>query len=201
MRLNESLEELGVCVEELIKKNGKHVFIMLNKQDLLAFHERDELVKNIQASFEKLLSKFADDIVSEVMDLPGLSFRSGVQLESGLSRIKTIVSGKESKTKFTKVSPTLPIVQAEPTTKQLLEQIEHLARDSQNANIFWESFLSGELPVWNHYNHLQAGYFVILNQLRDGLDIFDYADEFMKHLQRLHESNPGRFRNTTHRCV
>lgn len=86
--------------------------------------------------------------------------------------------------------------------KALVERIkENQKENTASADSFWAGFLDADLPVWDHYNHLRAGYFVLLEGFACGHTVMKCADMFIDHLEMLRSKKPERFRNTTHRYV
>lgn len=204
-RVEESLEEFKFATEVMLKAGGKHLWVMINKQDLLPADQRDETVQNLRSRFMKVLEPFKDKCFVEVFDLPGLSAKSGHQLDQVLSRIRQIMLNEPSSSKPSSKPP--PAESKEfigptpgpPTQDELVERVKKASLGVSSPDVFWKEFLSADITAWDHYTHLRAGYFVMLEGLSVGSSIMDCAEDFIQHLTRLRATNPDRFRNTTHR--
>jgi hypothetical protein len=206
-RLEEGLEELRFATDLMIEAGGKHIWVMINKQDLLPEGQRDEIVQNQRERCIKVLEPFKDKCFTEVFDLPGLSSKSGYQLDKVLARLRQVMLNEKPKPKASLNSPPPPAegkevklaIPAPPTRDELIERVKKAASDISSHDVFWKEFLSAEIPAWDHYTHLRAGYFVMLEGLSVGSSIMDCAEDFIEHLGRLRAAHPDRFRNTTHR--
>lgn len=89
----------------------------------------------------------------------------------------------------------------EPSVPDLSMRILMEGGEGTAAALFWDSFLTGELPEWNHRSHLRAGFFTLLDSLPQGQGVFKTAKVFLDHLKRLKELKPERFRDTEHRTM
>ena len=199
-RLDESLEELHRAVEPLITNKGTHVFILFNKQDLIPESERKDRLDQLRTRFEEATNAYRDKINIDILDLPGLSISSGHRLEEALIHIQSALLGDE-KTKAmrqVKKSPAAPPI---PTKAELIERIKLSSDAAESPEEFWVNFQEARLSLWDHYTHLRAGYFVIIEERSKGKNILEIGEEFVKHIDRLRTTNPDKFRNTTHRTM
>lgn len=76
-----------------------------------------------------------------------------------------------------------------------------LQKDALKPEEFWERFLSSDFEAWDHYTHLKAAYFVLLDNLEAGRNVIESADDFLVHMERLQQADPETFQNTTNRTM
>lgn len=213
----EAMEEVKLNASEFADNGGTHLFVMLNKTDLLRGDNKEKRLEGVRDQVSKAVESLRERIYVEIMDLPELNCKTGKQLDTALARIKDVLDPHpdesiedEPQIKLLKKKQ-MPFVDTEkpavepaspPTYQQLIGRIKDIAAIAEpDDNVFWNNFLTADLPTWDHYTHLRAGYFVVLEQTLLGADILGCADEFVKHLERLHTTRPDVFRNTTHRTM
>ncbi|KAM0075429.1 hypothetical protein ACKRZS_012518 [Fusarium odoratissimum] len=197
-RVEFSLEYLRMGMNMMLEYEAKHMFIIFNKQDLLSEEERPKVVKELKAKIEAEIKPYADKLDVKILDNPGLSALWGCQVHNVMDEIRKTLKPKNA-AKDTKAE----IEQREkgPSEEELRDRIRTANAESADAKTFWESFLDGTLEEWDHFTHLRAGFFVMHDCFGKGLGLLECADEFMKHLNRLREGNPERFRNTAHKTM
>ncbi|EXL73916.1 hypothetical protein FOPG_10858 [Fusarium oxysporum f. sp. conglutinans race 2 54008] len=197
-RVEFSLEYLRMGMNMMLEYEAKHMFIIFNKQDLLSEEERPKVVKELKAKIEAEIKPYADKLDIKILDNPGLSALWGCQVHNVMDEIRKTLKPKNA-AKDTKAE----IEQREkgPSEEELRNRIRTANAESADAKTFWESFLDGTLEEWDHFTHLRAGFFVMHGCFSKGLGLLECADEFMKHLNRLREGNPERFRNTAHKTM
>ncbi|PNP61570.1 hypothetical protein FNYG_13720 [Fusarium nygamai] len=197
-RVEFSLEYLRMGLNMMIEYEAKHMFIIFNKQDLLSEEERPIIVKDLKDKIEAETKPYADKLDIKILDTPGLSALGGCQVHNVMDEIRKTLKPKTA-AKDTKAE--IEMREKGPGEEELRNKIRTANAQSVDANTFWESFLDGSLESWDHYTHLRAGFFVMHDCFGRGLGLLECADEFMKHLNRLREGNPERFRNTAHKTM
>ncbi|KAF4414824.1 ubiquitin thiolesterase L3 [Fusarium acutatum] len=197
-RVEFSLEYLRMGLNMMIEYEAKHMFIIFNKQDLLSEEERPKIVKDLRTKIEAEIKPYADKLDIKILDTPGLSALWGCQAHNVMDEIRKTLTPKNA-AKDTKAE--IELREKGPGEEELRNKIRMANAQSVDANTFWESFLDGSLEAWDHYTHLRAGFFFMHDCFGKGLGLLECADEFMKHLNRLREGNPERFRNTAHKTM
>lgn len=199
-RLDESIQYLHQLIGWMDEFCCPNLLILLNKQDLLPPAERETIVSGLRQRFEAEIAQYGDKHTIKVMDTPGLSGRTGAQLDVIMDEVVTVIQGdKKKKPTPSTAPPKNPELEKGPSDEELRERIKKANATSDSPDEFWKSFLSGDLEAWDHHTHLRAGFFVIHDCFARGRNIFECADEFIAHLTRLREKKPDRFRNTAHR--
>ncbi|KAF5228124.1 hypothetical protein FANTH_14591 [Fusarium anthophilum] len=197
-RVEFSLEYLRMGLSMMLENEAKHMFIIFNKQDLLSEEERPQIVKDLKEKIEVEIKPYADKLDIKILDTPGLSALSGCQAHDVMDEIrKTLKPKKPAKNMKAEIEQR----ERGPSEEELRNKIRTANAESADAKTFWASFLDGSLEAWDHYTHLRAGFFVMHDCFGRGLGLLECADEFMKHLNRLREGNPERFRNTAHKTM
>ncbi|KAF5604480.1 ubiquitin thiolesterase L3 [Fusarium subglutinans] len=197
-RVEFSLEYLRMGLNMMLEYEAKHMFIIFNKQDLLSEEERPQIVKDLKEKIEAEIKPYADKLDIKILDTPGLSALSGCQAHHLMDEIrKTLRPQKPAKNTRAEIEQR----EKGPSEEELRNKIRTANAESADTNTFWQSFLDGSLEAWDHYTHLRAGFFVMHDCFGRGLGLLECADEFMKHLNRLREGNPERFRNTAHKTM
>ncbi|KAF9781072.1 hypothetical protein IL306_014112 [Fusarium sp. DS 682] len=197
-RVEFSFEYLRMGMEMMLEFEAKHMFIIFNKQDLLSPEERPKVVKDLKAKIEAEIRPYADKLDIKILDSPGLSALWGCQVHKVMEDIRKTLTPKKA-TGDTKTE--IEKLEKGPSEEELVNRIRTANAESVDAKTFWESFLDGSLEEWDHYTHLRAGFFVMHDCFAKGLGLLQCADEFMRHLNRLREGNPERFRNTAHKTM
>ncbi|KAF5644563.1 ubiquitin thiolesterase L3 [Fusarium sp. NRRL 52700] len=197
-RVEFSLEYLRMGLDSMLEIKAKHMFIIFNKQDLLSEEEQTKIVKDLKEKIEAEIKPYADKLDIKILDTPGLSALSGCQVHNVMDEIRKTL---EPKNAAKDMKAEIEKREKGPSEEELRNKIRTANAESADAKTFWESFLDGSLEAWDHYTHLRAGFFVMHDCFGRGLGLLECADEFMKHLNRLREGNPERFRNTAHKTM
>ncbi|KLO88059.1 putative ubiquitin thiolesterase L3 [Fusarium fujikuroi] len=197
-RVEFSLEYLRMGMNMMLEYGAKHMFIIFNKQDLLSDEERPKTVKDLKTKIEAEIKPYADKLDIKILDTPGLSALWGCQAYNVMDEIRKTLTPKNA-ANDTKAE--IELREKGPSEEELRNKIRTANAESANASTFWKSFLDGTLEAWDHYTHLRAGFFVMHDCFGRGLGLLECADEFMKHLNRLREGIPERFRNTAHKTM
>ena len=197
-RLEESIQHLHEACGWMSEYGCTHMWVLFNKQDLLPPAEAKSIVDKLREQYESQVYLYRrQGLQIKVMDTPGLSGRTGEGLVEVMNEIVGTLN-KEKKPTPAPTQPKKPVLEG-PTEQELFERIEKANQVSPSPDEFWRSFLAGDLPAWDHYSHLRAGFFVMYDCFARGCNVFECADEFLAHLKRLRNAQPERFRNTAHR--
>jgi hypothetical protein len=207
---NEADTELSFQVfhnhmKQLVEKGVRFMWILLNKQDILAPGQREETVCRIRKRFEREIQQYQCEIVCKVVDIPGLSGMSGVGVRDVLDDVAETLRGHwkneqaehdSQDSTYQNVSPLeairLGIVGNQITT-------EKDGASEIGVEEFWDQFFSATLPQLDHRTRLRAGFLIILETLNRTEDISNAAEIFLSHLRRLKNARPERFQNNEHR--
>ncbi|KAG8417948.1 hypothetical protein J3459_006144 [Metarhizium acridum] len=148
-------------LNELDNKHGKkNLRVILNKQDLLPPHERDEAVKQIRTKLERGLSRSVESGRVRIFGPPGFNAFEHGHAAALLDEVADAIQADKSPILMEKHDRP---VSSHVGETELREHINEIAkRNTASADDFWQGFLNADLPVWDHYNHLRAGYFVLL---------------------------------------
>ncbi|SPJ81497.1 probable ubiquitin thiolesterase L3 [Fusarium torulosum] len=197
-RIEFSLEYLRMGMQMMLEFEAKHMFILFNKQDLLPPEEREKVVKGLKIQIEAEIKPYNAQLDIRILDYPGLSALSGMQLHPVMDEIRQTLQPKRA---AQKTKAEIEKREKGPSQDELLNQIRKAIAESVDAETFWKFFMDGSLESWDHYTHLRAGFFVMHDSFAQGLGLLECADAFMAHLNRLREGNPERFRNTAHKTM
>jgi hypothetical protein len=202
-RLEMSIEGMHINAGQLLDEGAKNFFVVMNKQDLIPFGDRKSTVSELRQRFEHELSRYNGKLNWKICDVPGFSAASGVGLYEALDIIHTsIQSGhRDEPLRKAKELESKNPAREQSSEADLTARIVKEGGEEADATNFWDQFLTGEIPEWNHRSHLRAGYFILLDTLLQGKRIFETAEIFLDHLRRLKELKPDRFRNTEHRTM
>ncbi|OCK74635.1 hypothetical protein K432DRAFT_447191 [Lepidopterella palustris CBS 459.81] len=202
--MDQSFDWLVSHVNDFLRLEDKHVhvFAVLTKQDLLPDDKREEIVKRESNRVEAwLLGKsISGEINYKVFDTLGFNVLEDRFIWNIYDEMTAIMVGKTQATAPSTIEASN--TQKRPTKAELIQRIKQDRKeDIGSAEAFWTAFTSAKLQTWNHRNHLRAGYIILLHCLRRFESVYEAADLFMEHLERLRESEPNRFRNTAHRTM
>ena len=204
-RFVEAMEELaGIARRMTPEKGPSRVFVLFSKQDLLGREEREKRVEEYKNRFlARMTAYFGDRLCVEVMDTPGLDIRSGKGLNDVMAHIKRVVSGQAGSGREQFVDGEKPVTVSAPLSHtQLMQRVRELSAVAEPDDyMFWRTFLTAKIHLWDHYAHLRAGYFILLEQLEKENDVFAAAEDFLEHLARLRTRRPDKFKNTAHRTM
>ncbi|KAL3960605.1 hypothetical protein ACCO45_005722 [Purpureocillium lilacinum] len=74
--------------------------------------------------------------------------------------------------------------------------------DGASADEFWQSLERGDVQEWNHYSHLRAGFFALVEGATSSMTLFDCADVLINKVKYLETLKPDHsFHDATHRQV
>ncbi|KND91576.1 Uncharacterized protein TOPH_03659 [Tolypocladium ophioglossoides CBS 100239] len=202
LRLDEQLGAFHSCAKKMLEVGARYMWVIFNKQDDLPPNERDSTVRGLMSRYEKAAARYSDSVVVRVLHLPGLSAKEGTQIHVVLDDIKQTLQDSQKPTAKSQVE--LKGLQSAhaPSRWKLVEQAEEMVNaDGTTVEEFWRLFESGQLPAWDLYNLLKAGYFIMIDGFRVGSSIFNSAEVFIAHLERLRGIDPDRFPIATHRTM
>ncbi|KJZ79242.1 hypothetical protein HIM_01393 [Hirsutella minnesotensis 3608] len=199
-RLGEQLEEFKRAINSMIEHGIQHVWIAFNKLDLIPAHQRFQHLATLKETYSEFANRFTDSLALKMVNLPGLSSPSANDLDI----LQDIKQTLQDHLKFSK----RPEEEAEagpwskiPSIEELTDKAKHaVLTDCITPELFWQSVENGEI-VWNHYNHLKAGYFIMIDGFAVGKGGFESASVFIKQLKRLSELYPQRFSKKAHRTM
>lgn len=205
----DSIKLMDDHVQAMINKSVHHIWVLLNKQDMLPPDQQFETVRQLRWRFTEALEKYTNPLgwypeapfEWRIMDQRGLSAKTGEQLRTVLD---DVVRTLDSKPKRTTPPPFPNSVQAE-SAERVLDSIENAVKgvtmpsetelrreiklyDDQfrtDDDCFWDLFLKAKLQRWDHRACLRAAYKVLLDALKRGGNLWEAADEFLNHLYRL----------------
>lgn len=195
------LEEALRLLEDTAKAEDLHavpILVLLNKQDRLHGEKGEAIVAHAKAGFESLSARLSRKAPIKVLDCPGFS---GTKMENphiALDEVAAMITSQSpGKDKTAKLEKALGSdgMSDKDRAKSMADG------DDLSPEAFWTAFEDGSLAPWNHYNHLKAGFLVLIGALEKGQSVLTAAETFIGHLERLRANNPERFRNTTHRYV
>ncbi|KAK5996942.1 ADP-ribosylation factor [Cladobotryum mycophilum] len=207
-RLDEAIAEFRFALEAMTQVEGRHVWVLFNKQDMLPLADRERIINEHRQVYEATAFPYRQVCSVEFLDLPGFSATTGDRIHDLLPRINAVlnnegkpVSKPDVKSDARQDPPTKKEILQPPSREELVGRINDHLKEAGSAEDFLKLFESGDLPAWDHFTHLRAGYCVMLDCFANKRNIIACSDIFIEHLERLREKNPQRFRNTTHRTM
>ncbi|KAF2398000.1 hypothetical protein EJ06DRAFT_583847 [Trichodelitschia bisporula] len=192
--LSESFAVLHEFARQLQLVGARYLWIVFNKQDLLPPESASTTVAETVKRFEEELARYEGRLSWEIVATPGFSAKTGAHIYDVLDSI--------SHTEVARDAPPLPLHQELPAqeTSSYHPRVQETELDLEPA-AFWHGFLAADLPVWNHRNYLRAGYMILLDCIGNEKGIFDSAETFTHHLERLREAWPNRFHDAENRTL
>lgn len=197
---DERAQEIDWTLKQLREHGVFNIWIVFSGQDLLEAEEAIIHSKRLRKKMERIAQQ-TPDVAVHFVDTPGWNAKDvalGKQLLDDIDQTLEDYHRKKSSEKNTDSSKVV-LPESRPTREVLCDRIKSGVARSQSADQFWASFLSGDMEEFDDFNHVRAGYFVLLDGLSSGSNIFECADIFMGHLERLHRLDPNRFRRAAHR--
>lgn len=190
---------LDSYIKGMNEKGAQYIWVILNKQDLLPPNERQDIVSDHWRKLEAILKQKAEPLGISwyVVDTPGFDARKGSFVRPFVKSVTQTVLHVNTKAEL-KHQKTIDEAMLSMTGK---DELRKKAEQTQlmPGEEFWKAFASAEeLTSWNHTDHLQAGYLVMLQSVQQGDGLLKCSDVFLRHLMRLRRSRPDVFRNTSH---
>ncbi|KAL3460819.1 P-loop containing nucleoside triphosphate hydrolase protein [Aspergillus heterothallicus] len=186
-------------LSQMVEAKSKYIWIVPTRQDDL--EERETYIEQIHQLYERELSLVRRDVQYKVLKHK-ICAKTGEGMEGLMADIhRTMSLNAGAAGRCTGKSDIQPkeVPTSEDELKALIEKEGNEDRlDSQS---YWASFLTADIPAWDHRSHLKAGYIVALESAKHGESIFTTAETFIAHLRRLKEAHPDRFRNTEHQTM
>ncbi|KUI67533.1 ADP-ribosylation factor 1 [Cytospora mali] len=189
------------CPEQLAamkEKGAKYIWCILSKQDLLPPEQRDSIVAEHRANVEALLRLKADPagIKWFIVADPGWNLKEGNFVRSFVKSVtqQIVEMDKENELEYRRAAD--DALFKIPNDEELGATIE--GAEIKDADVFWKVFITADLNSWNHLDHLQAGYLIMLRSIKQKHGLLKCASTFLEHLARLREARPDMFRNTAH---
>lgn len=202
-RLDEQFDLLERSLQEDELSNVP-VLIVFNKQDLLKEDEKGAVMKSVHDKYGSFATSCRRPAPVRIFECAGFSAvaekNPRIVLDEAAKLIKEKDNGtfKKDEEKQVKESKAVSVKQELTNGERARAMAD---ADDKTPNEFWDAFLDGSLAPWDHYHHLKAGFFVLIEGFEQGNGVLDAAETFIAHLERLRVGNPERFRNTTHRYV
>ena len=188
---------LPECLTGMKEKGSKYIWCILSKQDLLPLEGREQIVAEHRARIETILKQRADPegIKWFIVADPGWNLKEGKFVRPFVKGVtqKIVEMDKVENFKYQK-SP--DAVAATPSDEELRTKAEKA--EIKDADVFWDEFQTANLTSWNHLDHLQAGYLVMLQAIEQKQGTLKCASTFLEHLARLRKTRPDIFRNSAH---
>ncbi|OGM49664.1 ADP-ribosylation factor [Aspergillus bombycis] len=199
---------------DFLQKHGcRHLWIVLNKQDTLPLESASEIVDGLRKKYQKEMVKYGDQRSWRILD-HRLSAKTGEGVLEILRQLRSSADlllrtrpkpqpqprADSKRDPGTEIAPDIPEdtvsspSQSEPIDKRA-------SQDLVNAQAFWDSFVTGDIPVWDHHAHLKVTYIVVLEYMKRRQSTFAMADVILAHLRRLRNSQPEKFGNRVHRTM
>jgi len=201
--LSKSLHELNEVLALMNKGGAQFLFVVFSKQDLLPEDQRNVAIQNLTAMFEEHLKSNSGDIYWKVCDLPGFSSHTQERIYEVFDIIRSVASEQVPRGYKSppKAAAEQKVNDKEVSDAKLIEQIREDGNHEIDAENFWSSYLACKVPLWNHRSYLRSGYLTLLKELRAGHGIFDAADLWFEHLQRMKASKLGQFQVVENRTL
>lgn len=153
----------------------------------------------LRSAFEAEILKQKNELAVRFIDILGLSALDERHMHDVLDQVeRSLADDSKSGASNGQLKSTRAKSQDDST---LAERVREASANQSSPEVFWRRFQDGHVPSWNHYTHLRAGFFVLSEGPTGSRSVMDAADIFLRHLARLRESDPQRFRNTAHRYV
>ncbi|KAK2594500.1 hypothetical protein QQS21_007781 [Conoideocrella luteorostrata] len=195
--------EIRAVVEYARDLEKKNMWLVLNKQDLLPARTRASVVQGLRDRLEKELSACSASFRIRIYGPSGFSSANSAQVVALLDEVAEALERAGPAPETTAAAS--PVTQTQPQLAGLLDRGElvkrigdRIAQDVETADDFWDDFLHAEPLIWDHYSHLKAGYFTLIEGAARGLGVRKCADMFLGHLDTLQSRNRDRFSNTAH---
>jgi hypothetical protein len=191
-----------------------HLWVLLNKQDVLPTENPSTVALRIRGRFHEELSKCSGaNLHWEILDLPRTSPQSGGKL---LSVLDDVAAALDSRTRrlFPFPNPDDGQIHNPKSPEAFPRSVEVPTRSEQRTSIgdtkqgecltmdddtFWALFLKADIKHWDHRSYLRAAYKVLLDALEQERGVWEASQVFSHHLQRLRHSNNHIFLDTSNR--
>jgi len=199
---------------KLLREHLDHLWVLLNKQDLLPTENPSTVALHIRSRFHDELSKCTGaNLHWEILDLPRINLQRGGKL---LPVLDNVTAALDSITGRLLPSPKTDDDQTYNSTSfEILAQSTEVAtRSEQSTSIgdtaqgkyltidddtFWSLFLKADIKHWDHHSYLRAAYKVLMDVSDQKRGIWEASEVFSHHLQRLRHSNNHTFLATDNR--
>ncbi|OAA58168.1 ARF-like GTPase ARLP2 [Cordyceps fumosorosea ARSEF 2679] len=179
------------------------VLVVLNVQDLMQPAAKAEHMAKILAAYAELIATCRRPGSIRIFNQPGFSAKTAENPRIILDEVVKMLEDQNGGAAALPAKKKTDAENANPTALALdAERVKTMVEaDSMTTDGFWQAFEDGSLAPWDHYNHLKAGFFVLMEAFEQGCGVLEAAETFIGHLERLRAGNPQRFRNTTHRTM
>ncbi|WQF86070.1 Putative small GTPase superfamily, ARF/SAR type, P-loop containing nucleoside triphosphate hydrolase [Colletotrichum destructivum] len=203
-RLVEAVEELSRSMPFLRNETKCcDMWILFNKQDIVPDARRDQYVGNARRCLASVDAQWAGDWTVRIFDTPGLSARTSDGMQAVVDEIAEFLENRcaTGPPRHTVEKPQVSQEDAASDHKLLEARILEANEAAPSSDAFWRSILDCTIESWDHYNHLRAGYFVMLDAAGAGKGMVACSDLFILLLNRLREADSKKFPKSPHRTM
>ncbi|KAE8363160.1 hypothetical protein BDV27DRAFT_159065 [Aspergillus caelatus] len=195
------------------KYDCKHLWILLNKQDTLPPESAPLIVEGLRKKYEKEMAGYEHQLSWRILDHK-LSAKTGEGVQEILHQLHSSANlllrtrpkpqpqprAEPVRDSEPKVVPDIPedTISSPSQSKPIDNQT---SQGSVNPQAFWNSFVTGDIPVWDHHTHLKVTYILVLEYTKRKRSTFAMADTMFAHLRRLRNCQPEKFKNRPHRTM
>ena len=193
------------------KYGCRHLWILLNKQDTLPPESAPQIVDGLRKKYEKEMARYENQLSWRILDHK-LSAKTGEGVQEILNQLHSSANllmrtrpkpqpqhrAESGGNPEPKVVPNIPedTISSPGLSKPIEKQT---SQGSVNAQAFWNSFVTGDIPVWDHHVHLKVTYILVLEYTKRKRSTFAMANTMFAHLKRLRNSQAEKFKNRPHR--
>ncbi|PSR80605.1 hypothetical protein BD289DRAFT_484865 [Coniella lustricola] len=180
------------------QKGSRYIWLVLSQQDLVPPEDRARIVGEHREALEKILHEVAApaEITWFFYDAPGFSAASGKHVKAFVDTFMQQVRELDKQMTLEFNQQRDRALLEKPSDEVLRQRVEQA--EIKPAVEFWEAFSSAEITSWDHLDHLQAGYLVLLTSCEQGHGLLKSSTTFLGHLARLRETKPAVFKNSAH---
>ncbi|GKT71798.1 ADP-ribosylation factor [Colletotrichum tofieldiae] len=177
------------------------MWILLNKQDLVPDARREQYVDKARRGLASVTARWAGDWTVRIVDTPGLSAHTNDGMQAVVDEIAVFLKNREGTGPLRHAIEKVQDPQGSVPLDHKLSEARILETNeaAPSSDAFWRSILDCTIESWDHYNHLRAGYFVMLEAADAGKGMVACSDMFVLLLKRLREADSKKFPKSPHR--
>lgn len=189
---------LAYYITRMKQKGSRYIWIILSQQDLVPPEDRARVVAEHREALEGILEKDAAPagITWSFYDHPGFSAKSGKDVMAFVDSFMETVREVDKQTRLESDQQRDQVLLQKPSDEVLRQRVERA--DIKPAHEFWKAFSSAGMTTWDHLDHLQAGYLVLVDSVQQKHGLLKCSVTFLSHLTRLRETKPDVFKNSAH---
>ena len=176
--ISESVRVLHAHLNDLVRAGVRHLWVILNKQDLTRQEKKQEKghARAAKEHFELDLKWYSDQILWRVVDLPGTSGFTGCRLDDIKQLIPPAFLSKfEPKTPAPKSPPVAVVVIPQRRISFSFSSDDQFGKLSSDE--FWKCVLVEEPTSIQHGTRVRAAYFIMLESLRNNRGLIETAND------------------------